>query len=67
MLVHGIAQVFDEIGLRAVGNGREQIMLGTPSNDRRNAHQSLRLRGQAGQPCEQDLLKRRRDGSPTIP
>ena len=67
VLVHRVAEVLDEIGLRAVGNGREQVMLRTPSDDRGDAQESLRLRGQAGQPCEQDLLERRRDGSTTIP
>ena len=67
VLVHGVAEVLDEVGLCAVCNGREQVMLRTPTDDRRDAQHALRLRGQAGQPGEQDLLERRREGSTTIP
>ena len=60
VLVHGVAEVIDEIGLCAVGKGREQVMLRAPTDDGRDAQDALRLRGQAGQPREQDLLERRR-------
>ena len=67
VLIHGVAEVVDEIGLCAVGNRREQVMLRAPTDDCRNAQHSLRLLGQAGQPREKDLLERRRDDATTIP
>ena len=67
MLVDGVAEVFDEVGLWTVGDGREQVMLRTPTDDGRDPQHALRLRGQGGQPGEQDLLERRREGSTTVP
>ena len=52
VLVHGVAEVIDEVGLcDSLRNGREQVMLRTPTDDGRDAQDPLRLRGQAGQPA----------------
>ena len=67
VLVHGVSEVLDEVRLRTVRDGREQVMLRAPTDHRRDAQHPLRLRGQARQPGEQDLLERRREGSTTIP